>query len=337
MFDRVASICARLAPWAIIGGLAYAAVFVKVDVEAEPMPQPLVEQRDQFFGATATTTALWFVGQGGSVLSRDATSQRWQRSRLEPTTNLQAIAASDAGVLVAVGNDGRVWSRSGEGAWASQRLPIDEVGSKLLDVAFFSGHFWVVGEMGALFRAGADAQQWTRLREPDDVGFNRVRPGPDGSVWIAAEFGRLLHSRDGGETWESRELGSESLQSLAFDGRNGLVVGNRGEAFRSDDGGDTWQAAGTADDEHLYDVIAVDGGWNVAGDRGALFAVDAEAAHWQALTPEGLGKGYHARLLATSQGVVLVGRDLGLLGGDGLYHAWPGTQPAAASITGGSP
>lgn len=327
MFDRISSLLARLSPWAIIAALAYAALFVEVDVATESMAQPLAENRDLFFGAAASGGRLWFVGQGGAVLSMDEASRKWQRMQLSPVTNLQGIAASDAGVLVAVGNGGRYWLRGVDERWTSQTLPVGDVGNKLLDVAFFAGHFWIVGEMGALFRGDAQGAGWQRLRDADDVAFNRIRPGPDGSIWIAAEFGRLLHSRDGGATWSVSELGSESLQSIAFTGAEGIVVGNRGQAFHSADGGASWQPVERFTTEHLYDVLARPDGWLAVGDRGAVFAGDRSAEHWQVLHPKGLGKGYQVRLLASREGEVLVGRGLGLLGADDAFRAWPEATP----------
>ncbi|MFC4821239.1 WD40/YVTN/BNR-like repeat-containing protein [Dokdonella ginsengisoli] len=323
MRERITSALAWLSPWAIIGGLAYAAVFVEVDVATEPMAQPLVENRDLFFGAAAADGHLWFVGQGGAVLALDEKSQQWTRTQLQPATNLQGLAASDSGVLVAVGNGGRYWVRGGDGQWNAQTLPVGDVGNKLLDVAFFGGHFWIVGEMGALFRSDAQGAYWTRLREADDVAFNRIRPGPAGSIWIAAEFGKLLRSDDDGASWHVVELGSESLQSIAFDGGIGVVVGNRGRAYRSGDAGASWQPIATFTTEHLYDVLARADGWLATGDRGAVFAAARDAEGWKPLAPQGLGKGYHVRLLASGTGDVLVGRGVGVLGADGGYQPWP--------------
>lgn len=323
MLDRLSSVAARLSPWLIIAGLAYAAIFVEVEVATESMEQPLVEPRDLFFGAVAADGRLWFVGQGGAVLALDESSGRWHRAQLQPVVNLQGIATSDAGVVVAVGNGGRYWVRGKDAQWTPGTLPVGDVGNKLIDVAFFHGHFWVVGEMGALFRADATGMNWTRLRDADDVAFNRVRAGPEGSVWIAAEFGRLLHSDDDGATWRSVELGRESLQSLAFAGDEGVVVGNRGQVFRTSDGGARWQPVAPFTTEHLYDVLARPQGWLAIGDRGALFEAPRDAGHWSALAPAGLGKGYHVRLLAARDGEVLIGRGIGLLDGKGDYRRWP--------------
>lgn len=328
MLDRFTHFAARLSPWVVIAGLAYAAVFVEVDVSTEPMPQPFVEGRDLFFGGTAAGGRLWFVGQDGALLSMDETSRQWQRTQMQPVANLQAIAASDKGVLVAVGNGGRYWVRNGDGPWTTQVLPVGEVGNKLVDVAFFHGRFWIVGEMGALFRSDADGANWTRLRDADDVAFNRIRPGPRGSVWIAAEFGRLLHSEDDGATWLSQDLGEESLQSIAFAGDDGVVVGNRGQAFHTTDGGSRWQPVAPFTSEHLYDVLAQAGGWLTLGDRGVLFAGEGGTARWRALAPDGFGKAYHVRLVAAGDGNVAVGRGIGLLETDGNYRRWPeGVQP----------
>lgn len=327
MLDRLVRVAARLSPWLMIGGLAYAAAFVEVNVAPEPMAQPFVEGRDLFFGGASADGRLWFVGQNGALLSMDRASREWQRTQLQPITNLQALAASDRGVLVAVGNAGRYWVRGSDGQWLAQVLPVGEVGNKLIDVAFFGDHFWIVGEMGALFRADASGNGWQRLREPDDVAFNRIRPGPDGSIWIAAEFGHLLHSRDDGASWTGIDLGDESLQSIAFNGAEGLVVGNRGQAFHTTDGGLQWQPVEAFTPEHLYDVVAREDGWLAVGDRGALYAGGRDATRWQPLSPDGFGKGYHVRLVASDEGDVAVGRGIGLLGGNGSYQRWPEGAP----------
>ena len=142
-------------------------------------------------------------------------------------------------MLVAVGNGGRYcpqWRRR----LTTQVLLVGEVGNKLVDVAFFHGRFWIVGEMGALSRPDADGANWTkRLRDADDAAFNRIRPGPRGSV-DRRRIRPFTHSEDDGASWLSQDLGEESLQSIVF-GDDGVVVGNRGQAFHTTDGGSRWQ------------------------------------------------------------------------------------------------
>ncbi len=319
---------ARLSPWALIAGLGYAAIYVKVAVKPLPMTQPLVEQRDQFLAGVNGGSHYWFVGQDGAVLSMDAKTRQWERVALTPRANLQGIAASGDGVLVVVGNDARLWVRGHDEKWVEQILPVGDVARKLIDVAFMNGSFWIVGEMGAVFRGTADGRTWTRMREPEDVAFNRVRPGPDGSLWIAAESGRLLHSEDDGSSWETSELGSESLQSIAFVGDIALAVGNRGFVYRSDNKGLDWEQLPSFTSDNLFDVGGGSAGWTIVGDHGSVFTANADAHAWQRATARDLSKLYYMRVLASAHGAVLIGHTIGLLSGKDTYQSWPaGDQP----------
>lgn len=321
--QRVWSFLARLSPWLLIAGLGYAAVFVKIDVKTTSMAQPLVEQRDQFLGGADDGERYWFVGQDGALLSMDVKTRQWQRTRLEPRDNLQAIAASDVGILVAVGNDGRLWARGSDEQWTAQLLPLSDIARKLVDVAFLDGHFWVVGEMGALFRGSADGKAWLRMRGQEDIAFNRIRSGPGGSLWIAAEGGRLLRSHDAGANWDVVELGSESLQSVAFVGDIGVIVGNRGHVYRSENAGGDWKVVPEFTTDHLYDIAAGPDGWMVVGDHGAAFRAEHSAREWQHVRADGLGKSYYMRVLSAADKSVLIGHDIGQLAGLGDYQAWP--------------
>lgn len=325
MLNRLLSWVARLAPWMVIGSLAYAAVFIKPSVNPVPLDQPLLERRDAFFDGAVLGERLWIVGQNGALLSSLDAGANWVREELPARGNLQSIAVSDQGRQVVVGNQGRLWTRLGAEPWQSQDLLVSDLAGKLLSVSFINGHFWTVGEMGALFRGDADAAHWEPMGTGDDVTFNSIRAGVEGDLWITAEFGRLLRSRDNGLTWTTQELGSESLRSLVFDGHTGIAVGNQGQAFLSKDGGDSWQAVKPFTREHLFDVAVHRGEWLTTGDRGALFRTQTPSGTWQAWTPDGLDKSYHSRLLDTADGVVLVGHQLGLLRQDDL-QLWPREQ-----------
>lgn len=306
---------AKLSPWMLIAGLAYAAVFVKPSVNGAPLLQPVVESRDMFFGAAGDRSSLWVVGQNGAVLHGVDNASRWSREELPNHSNLQAVAVSPEGVVVTVGNQGDLWLRTPGHGWRNAPLPVGEFGGKLLDVAYIRGHFWVVGEMGALFRAGPGAGTWERMTEEQDVAFNAIRSGVNGDLWIAAEFGRLLRSQDGGRTWNAQELGSESLRALAFDAQTGVAVGNAGHIYLSQDGGDSWRSLTPFSRDHLHDVVVQDGLWSVVGDNGTYFQSDKPSDGWKnvAIDFGELGKGYLTRILPLAEGDLLVGRQLSMV------------------------
>lgn len=318
---------ARLSPWLLIAGIGYAAVFIKPHVTGAALSQPVVERRDMFFGAAGDSASLWVVGQAGAVLHGQAGANRWSREAFPARTNLQAVAVSPDGVVVAAGNGGELWVKAPGGDWRKVSLPVAEVGNKLLDVQFIAGRFWVVGEMGALFRSSPEGSSWERLGQEQDVAFNAIRPGAEGDLWIAAEFGRLLRSRDGGMTWSTVELGSESLRSVAFNGRTGVAVGNTGHVYVSPDGGDSWNAIEPFTHEHLHDVAVTDGLWSVVGEHGLFFQSRNPAALWQDAAPAGLGKGYFTRVLPVAGGNLLVGRQLAMVDAGRLSAVPSGEQP----------
>ena len=325
MFSFLGGWLARLAPWMVIGGLAYAAVFIKPSVDPVPLDQPLLERRDAFFDGAVLDQNIWVVGQNGALLTSEDAGRSWVREELPQRSNLQSIAVSPMGQKVVVGNQGQVWTRVLDGPWQHLELQVSELAGKLQSVKFIDGEFWVVGEMGALFRGSEEATDWQALGLDEDINLNAISAGVDDDLWIAAEFGRLLRSQDRGRSWSAQELGSESLRAVYFRGTTGMAVGNRGQAFISHDGGDSWRPIAPFTSEHLFDVVERDGQWLVTGARGALFRSEDPQRQWRAWTPEGLDMSYHNRLLATDDGVVLIGQQLGLLHGDQL-QIWPGEQ-----------
>lgn len=317
----------KISPWLLIAGLAYAAVFVKPTVNGAPLLQPVVESRDMFFGVAGDSSSLWVVGQDGAVLHGVNGASSWSREVLPSRTNLQAVAVSPDGVVVAVGNNGDLWLRDPKQGWRHEKLPVGDIGGKLLDVAFIGGRFWVVGEMGALFRGGAG--NWERMGAEQDVAFNAIRPGVGGDLWIPAEFGRLLRSRDGGLTWSTQELGSESLRAVAFEGQTGVSVGNTGHIYLSENGGDDWRPVISFTSDHLYDVVVRNGLWSVVGDNGAYFQSSKPDSGWRnaAISFGELGKGYLTRILPVAGGDLLVGRQLAMVSDGQLKVVGTEVQP----------
>ncbi|EBA00503.1 WD40/YVTN/BNR-like repeat-containing protein [Marinobacter sp. ELB17] len=316
MVGKVLGFAAQIAPWAIVGGLAYAAAFIKPGVEALPLPQPLNEPRDLFYDVSESAPGkFWFAGNSGLILEGGQTIEQWQRHIMSEPVNLQGIAASTDGTVLAVGNSGWTFRHHGNGEWASHHLPVSDIAGKLIEVTWQDGYFWVIGEMGAIFRTDAAATEWEDLSIEGDVALNDIARTENGDLWITAEFGTLYHSVDQGDSWESQELGYESLRSLAFYGTKGVIVGNGGVIFRTDDSGLNWAEVSSPTTEHLYDVIKDDGRWLATGNGGALLS-SQDGESWNLLSPEGFADGYHTRLLATENGVLIAGQSIGLLSGE---------------------
>ena len=112
-----------------------------------------------------------------------------------------------------------------------------------------------------MFRSIDHGEHWLHVPlEPlNDQGTTYCRkirqvPGDPDSIWIAAgaafqsEMGVLLHSKDGGVSWERADIGFQpqsTMWDLAFDERHPsrmCCATSDGEVFASHDGGHTWSA-----------------------------------------------------------------------------------------------
>lgn len=322
MVAKVLGITAQVAPWAIVGGLAYAAAFIKPGVEPLPLPQPLNEPRDLFYDVSASESGrYWFAGNNGLVLEAGKSLDDWRRHVMPQDVNLQGIASADNGTVLAVGNAGWTFRRHGDGEWESLQLPVSDIAGKLIEVAWLDGQFWAIGEMGAVFRADATAKDWLDLSIEGDVALNDIARAAGGELWITAEFGTLYHSQDSGQSWQGEELGYESLRSVAFHGDQGVVVGNGGVIFHSADAGRTWEKASSPTSEHLYDVVHDNQRWLAIGNGGVLLSSE-NGFSWQMLQPDNFANGYHARLQPVENGVLIAGETIGLLSGS-RWQTWP--------------
>jgi photosystem II stability/assembly factor-like uncharacterized protein len=315
---------ARLSPWMFIASLAYAALFIELSADQSSLTQPLLEKRDRFFGAAAAGEDLWFVGGDGVLLETTDAGLTWERQQLPGEVNLQSTAASPDGVRVVVGNQARVFvGRVGQQSWESYVLPRPEYASKLNQVRFFDDAFWVVGEMGGVYRLSADGLTWADLSLGEDFSLNSIARSPDGTLWLAGEYGNLFSSQDQGASWQQLTLSEETLRSMAFNGDEAVVVGNGGQVFVSADQGVTWNQQPAFTPEHLFDVAWDGKRWVAVGDQGQVFSAEAATGTWIASTPEGMSKTYFMSVLPTDSGMALAGKTLGFIDNNNRWANWP--------------
>ncbi len=313
----------RLSPWLLIASLAYAAAFIEMKVDQSPLERQLVESRDRFYGGASKGDFTWFVGGEGVVLQTPDAGLSWERIDLPGRQNMQATAVSPDGVRVIVGNQGRVYAQQIlAGEWTGYNLPVPDWAGKLLAVEFFDDHFWIVGEAGALFRLNSLGLEWTDLSLDEDLSLNGLARSDDGRYWIAAEFGTLLFSADGGQTWERQILAEESLRQVHFRNGQAVAVGNRGLLLASTDSGETWQTHAAITTDHLFDVIYFDGRWLASADQGQVFAASEANGPWEPSLVSGIDKTYFTQWVPTSAGLALAGQRLGLVS-NGQWQPWP--------------
>ncbi len=150
---------------------------------------------------------------------------------------------------------------------ATQALTLDLI-------AIDSG--WVaVGERGHVLLSD-DGNAWRQAEfVPVQATLTRVTE-KDGHMWAVGHDATIIHSHDGGETWDLQwfepELEQPFLDVHFSDRNNGLAIGAYGIYLVTNDGGETWRELNMAD---LVVSEAID--W------------EAVEARYRAENPDGLG------------------------------------------------
>jgi len=206
------------------------------------------------------------VGERGHVLYSLDEGRSWTQVQAPVSANLTAVYFTDERHGWAVGHDDVILRTEDAGdSWELVNFAPDN-NRPLLDVWFADEQRgYAVGAYGAIYASEDGGRSWELVpfepepldgesapADPDDyyaevdMGFdfhlNAIVPSGEGSLFLAAEAGRLFRSDDGGASW--RELPSPYDGSfygiLPLDGEALLAFGLRGHVFRSEDGGKNW-------------------------------------------------------------------------------------------------
>ena len=314
------TVATSLIPVAVVGGLLYAAFFVKASGAVSAIRPPAIERRDAFLGAALPADGIiWAAGSNGKVVRSDDHGVHWDVQPVPVRENLQGIAAWDARQAVAVGGDGVVLRTVDGGEnWREVTVPKSEVANKLLTVrAYAGGVAWAVGELGAVLRTSDHGQSWERAVPEKDQAWNDISFFGATGI-LVGEFGQVMRSDDGGKTWRLASSGTESsLMSVYLrDASNAVAVGLSGVILASSDSGAHWRVMPRPTREHLNNVIWDGARWVAVGDKGVIVTGDASAAGWSAARVSEGNLGWHTQILragANPEHYILAGASLARL------------------------
>ncbi|MEW6489621.1 MAG: YCF48-related protein, partial [Thermodesulfobacteriota bacterium] len=161
--------------------------------------------------------------------------------------------------------------------------------SLLLDVASFGGLAVAVGERGHILTSRDHGNTWTQARVPVRALLTGVHLVDDRQGWVVGHDGVILHTADGGETWELRRWAPEEEKPLLHvwfrDPERGFAVGAYGLLLATRDGGATWTEEPPSDEEwHLNHVAGSPAGRiYLAAEAGNAYRSDDGGETWTAL------------------------------------------------------
>jgi photosystem II stability/assembly factor-like uncharacterized protein len=139
------------------------------------------------------------------------------------------------------GFGGAIWHTSDGGETWAQAVPYDQV-EDLWDVAFpdFSTG-WIVGKHQVWHTT--DGEKWEKATNLPDLSkdFFAVDFVDPTEGWITVSDGSVLHSSDGGSSWQVLAVLPQPARTIRFvTAQKGWMINAKGDLLRSIDGGRKW-------------------------------------------------------------------------------------------------
>jgi photosystem II stability/assembly factor-like uncharacterized protein len=238
------------------------------------------------------------VGKFGLILLTRDGGKTWKAQPSGTVRSLSSISFADHEHGYVVGSGGIVLASSDGGAsWKPQTSGTKD---QLLGVhALNSKQVYAVGAFGTLLATSDGGVTWRRqelsweklipniLKESGllEPNLNAIQFVNEKLGWIVGEFGLVLQTRDGGDTWSAQNYGENlpQLFSVFFrDEQTGWAVGQLGALMKTADGGKHWNRVAVETNKNLNGV-SIDGDRGVIVGDGVVLASDDGGLNWRKL------------------------------------------------------
>jgi photosystem II stability/assembly factor-like uncharacterized protein len=273
-----------------------------------------------FLGACGSDTSNtpanmigWAVGRAvngfGTILHTDNGGKTWTRqgdaSQL-PDTEFNDICILDPQTLLVSGGtrpDGTYTvykSHDGGKNWA--RINSASLADATYNGLFALGkdHVWIVGDSGTIYRSDDQGDSWMRIGVPTEYQsdrFLRIAARDVNDLWVVGDkdvsddYPIMLHTTDGGKTWE-RLNPVKDLQiqgavrghflGIKLFGDSVWAVGGLGKfVIRSGDKGKTWSLIKKGGDFDANDIFVLsETEAYTAEDNSGVFHTHDAGLHW---------------------------------------------------------
>lgn len=285
------------------------------EVEMVPLAERTIYTTDRFYDVQALSKdRAVVVGYGGKIIETTDGGRSWAPRPSGVDMALYAVRFTDDqhgwvsgqdGIILHTADGGKSWQKQESNAVFQDRdgskQPLYLFGLHALD----NDHAWAVGDRSILTSTSDGGKTWRARKVPMetdlsggeslaaadpifyDVKFTDAQRG-----WIVGEFGKIMHTEDGGETWHEQEqtlmegtgifdlLDIPTLYGVHMvNAQEGVAAGLEGHIARTRDGGRRWTFDPVEVDHPLVDplfrVLQLEDGSGWAGGAAG------EVMHWE--------------------------------------------------------
>lgn len=212
----------------------------------------------------------WLVGKAGAIVCTRDGGKTWSLQKSGEKLHLYDVsfcddsngwAVGENGFIIHTANGGKTWEPQQSGMTGNLR------GVQCID----AGTAWAAGHEGTLLKTVDGGKTWILQKKLQDMlrQLNRkflpslfcVRFRDAQNGYAVGHPGIILHTSDGGETWQLQSSGTSVVlyKVAAWDNKTAWIAGGAGVILHTTDGGATWvmQTSGV---KFMLNSIAFAGG-----------------------------------------------------------------------------
>jgi photosystem II stability/assembly factor-like uncharacterized protein len=272
-------------------------------------------QRYEYSQAIASNAKVLLVAtQTGSVLVSGDGGNSWKRNDLGPVSLVDMAGCPD-GSFVGIDFFHKVWSANADGAdWKS--VPLAKPQRPLAVTCDPAGRWWLVGTHTTIASSGDHGKTWATTELGQDAQLTSIQFIDDKAAVVTGEFGIVLKSADGGQSWQKKPpIQGEfyPYATLFTSGTEGWTSGLAGQVLHTVDGGTSWVPDPNATKAAFYRLFKHDGAVFGVGSSGVIARRGPDG--WKVV--ESIGGGAQSLSAAASLGP---GQAIAVGGAGGPVH-----------------
>ena len=225
----------------------------------------------------------WIVGKSGIILTTIDGGKTWSLEKwgtfnfndIHMLNSREGFIAADHGYMLRTSNGGKSWELM---EW--------DIRAGFNAIAFQGSSGIIAGDDGYLLRTGNNGKEWKleqveeARRKGRSVNLNDLFFVNENTVWVAANEGLVLHSSNGGISWNAKKFREDNYYTVFFeDSKNGFIAGDDGNMLYTKNGGNNWHRKNLPGSQ-INRIGASNGNLWCTGDKGMLMQSTDTGQTW---------------------------------------------------------
>jgi photosystem II stability/assembly factor-like uncharacterized protein len=302
---RALAVCAALASFAT--GCTQAPDLSAARAEA----QKPVQRYDVIQALAAHGEKVAAGTRSGAVLVSADGGRSWNRQPIAGPSSITGMDVCPDGRFIAIDFYRKLWTADAQlSGWTAQ--PLEAPHTALAVHCDRQGRWWVAGTGALIVRSDDQGKSWVRTDLQEDLQITTVQMVDELNGFATGEFGTVVVTTDGGQSWAKRGALPEEFYpyaALFVSASEGWVTGLAGQVLKTIDGGVSWTPQVNRSGAPLYRMFMHAGAPHAVGAGGAVVRLQGE---------EWLSVAYaDARPVPLSAGASVLAHNTLLIGGPG--------------------